>query len=577
MGVRREPQNQYDSNAIRVENVQHDQIGHIPRAVALKLASYMDSGALLVEGSIDGRRGAFDMPIALSLYGTSDPVERANLRNQMKSDRLPVTALDRREKEARDRKKEELKALRASKNGMGMKAGKPSNSQTEYTNLSQNEARDTRSLEDIVQESQRFNPREMGQAVERFGAGEDVLSQMPMAKAPERLATKLLPYQLQGLAWLLEKEDPKVPDAGSKDVVQLWKRSQDQGSKLFTNIATNFSVKGVDPTLASGGILADDMGLGKTIEIIALILSDIQTSETPTLIVAPLGLMSNWSGQIFQHVHSDKPLRVLTYHGNNKKSMSPAEFAEYDVVITTYGSLQSEYYPCGTKTPPSLPTSKGLFSLTWRRVILDEGHSIRNPQTKSSLAASGLLAKSRWVLTGTPIVNSLKDLYSLVRFLRLSGGLERLDIFNSVLIRPLKAGYEEASLLLQALMSEICLRRKKEMKFVDLRLPELSEYVHRIDFLPHEKEKYDALRYDSSTSIFFGPKLLIKIQSRSAGPSSEVSEQAQERRPRNLPPSPRDPSSLKASLQSLETLWRAGHLSPRDTRIPESCRPYARK
>lgn len=68
-----------------------------------------------------------------------------------------------------------------------------------------------------------------------------------------------------------------------------------------------------------------------------------------------------------------------------------------------------------------------------------------------------------------------------------------MDIFNSVLIRPLNSGNADASMLLQALMSTICLRRKKEMKFVDLRLPELSEYVHRIEFLPHEKEKYEAL------------------------------------------------------------------------------------
>ena len=135
--------------------------------------------------------------------------------------------------------------------------------------------------------------------------------------------------------------------------------------------------------------------------------------------------------------------------------------------------------------------------MNWRRVVLDEGHNIRNPNTKAAVSASSLMARSRWVLTGTPIINNLKDLFSLVKFLRLSGGLERLEIFNSVLIRPLNAGDGNATLLLQALMGTICLRRKKEMKFIDLRLPELSEYVHRIEFLPHEREKYEALQAEA--------------------------------------------------------------------------------
>ncbi len=218
--------------------------------------------------------------------------------------------------------------------------------------------------------------------------------------------------------------------------------------------------------------------------------------------------------QIAHHVQPDHPLKVLTYHGSCRKQMTAEEMAGYDVVITTYGTLSTEYLPKNTKTPAPVPREFGLFSTNWRRVILDEGHQIRNPSAKSSLACSGLLARSRWVLTGTPIINSLKDLYSMVRFLRLSGGLERLEVFNGVLIRPLNQGSEEASLLLQALMGTICLRRKKEMSFVDLRLPELSEYVHRVEFLPHEKEKYDALQAEAKG-------LLDNVKNREASTRSE--------------------------------------------------------
>jgi SWI/SNF-related matrix-associated actin-dependent regulator of chromatin subfamily A3 len=506
VSVRREASNPYDSNAIRVDNVQRAQIGHIPRQMASKLAQYMDAGSLLVEGTLSGEKGTFDCPIALKLYGTSNPTERAELINRMQVDKLPLDAIVRKAKEDKKRKVEEEKRLKAAKKG-GYISGSSQPSSSQLTDLrssqtgfigssSQGDGTPNRTLEEIIQGSQRFNPREMGEVVEKFGTGEDVLAQMPMVDFPERLATKLLPYQRQALAWLLEKETPKLPPAGSADVVQLWKRSQ-WDSRLFTNIATNFSLKGTEPELASGGILADDMGLGKTLEMIALMVADPHSASSlshTTLIVAPLGVMSNWTGQIANHVRPDSPLRVMLYHGTGKKPMKAKDFGSYDVVITTYATLASEYLPRGQKTPPPIPRAQGLFSLHWRRVILDEGHIIRNPQTKAALAASGLLARSRWVLTGTPIINTLKDLFSLVKFLRLSGGMEQYDIFNSVLIRPLKAGYEPASLLLQALMGTICLRRKKEMKFVNLRLPELSEYVHRVDFLPHEKEKYEALK-----------------------------------------------------------------------------------
>ena len=240
------------------------------------------------------------------------------------------------------------------------------------------------------------------------------------------------------------------------------------------------------------------MGMGKTLEMIALIVADPKvTTSKGTLIIAPVGVMSNWSGQIAHHVKADNGLKVLIYHGSGKKPMEAKDFNEYDVVVTSYGTLATEYYPRGKKDPPPVPRKQGLFSVDWRRVILDEGHTIRNPKTKSALAATNLIATSRWVLTGTPIVNNLKDLFSLVRFIGLSGGLERAEIFNSVLVRPLNQGDGDASLLLQALMATMCLRRKKEMKFVDLKLPELTEYKHSIDFLPHEREKYEALQAEA--------------------------------------------------------------------------------
>ncbi|KAL8937424.1 MAG: hypothetical protein Q9216_004435, partial [Gyalolechia sp. 2 TL-2023] len=501
VSVRRQPTNPYDSNAIRINNVLGDQIGHIGRGPAAKLTPYIDNGSLLVEGAIAGSKGQYDCPINLKLFGPMDRSQKEDLIGRMRRDRLPLDAFKQRAKEEKLKQIEELKTLKAAQKSGRVATGSGKKwdincNQLGYAGSSiTGDGEPSQTMDDLAETSQRINPRQMGEVVEKFGAGEEALSKMPMAEQPPRLATKMLPYQRQALFWLLAQEDPKLPSVGSTDTVQMWKRnSRDQS--LFTNVATNFSIKRPVPVLASGGILADDMGLGKTLEMISLIVSD-PLGKGPTLIVSPLGIMSNWSGQMAHHVRPDQPLKVLTYHGSNRKQLTADEMAEYDIVITTYGTLSIEYLPKGAKTRPALSEDKGLFATSWRRVILDEAHQIRNPTSKVSLACTGLQARSRWALTGTPIINSLKDLYSLVRFLRLSGGLERLDVFNSVLIRPLKDGREDASLLLQALMGSMCLRRKKEMSFVDLRLPELTEYVHRVEFFPHEREKYDAFKAEA--------------------------------------------------------------------------------
>jgi SWI/SNF-related matrix-associated actin-dependent regulator of chromatin subfamily A3 len=186
---------------------------------------------------------------------------------------------------------------------------------------------------------------------------------------------------VQGLAWLSAKENPSFPAVGSSDSVQLWKRDS-QGR--YVNLASLITVKDA-PSLASGGILADDMGLGKTLQIISLILTGGSGS---TLIVAPVSVMSNWEQQIRRHVLPEKAPKVLIYHGSARQS---AKLTDYDVVVTSYGTLTSE------------ATTGKIFKVDWRRVVLDEGHTIRNAKTKVAVAACALNAQSRWVLTGTPM------------------------------------------------------------------------------------------------------------------------------------------------------------------------------
>ncbi|CAI7566670.1 unnamed protein product [Penicillium palitans] len=500
--INRDANNQYDRNAIRVDNVMGAQVGHIPRQVAAKLASYIDARDLIIEGILTGAIGDFSCPVDLKLFGTRDPTRRSNLKQRMQNDKLPVRQLNELEREERKAEKEiEKQQKEAAKKARAMALGKAAtqwqaNQNSEYANLSTPTGlggEENESLEELLNQSSTFNPRDIGQVVETFGQKESDLVNMPMVDTPPGLSTQLLPYQRQGLAWMIKQESPILPAKGSDDIVQLWKRTNTE----FLNVATNYATA-TEPALASGGILADDMGLGKTIQIISLILANAKPltagSSKTTLIIAPVGVMSNWRNQIQDHAHKETAPSVLIYHGSGKKEA--ANLAKYDVVITSYGALALDFNPNSNKPPV-----KGIFSLHWRRVVLDEGHTIRNPSSKASLAACGLRADSRWTLTGTPIINTLKDLYAQIRFLKFSGGLEDLRIFNSVLIRPLTAGEPEARLLLEALMGTICLRRRKDMSFINLKLPEMTSRIIRIKFNAHEQEKYNAFQTEAKGAL----------------------------------------------------------------------------
>ncbi|KAK5554493.1 hypothetical protein LTR46_007691 [Exophiala xenobiotica] len=492
--VRREPSNPYDSNAIRIDNVLRDQIGHIGRQVAAKLAPLMDSGELLIEGCLTGQKSFYECPIGLKLFGTNDPVAASALARRMQELRLPLNEYGkskRRQQEAeKERKAREKAAAAMVKKGNAVFDHEGPNRYSNLNPHSENPTQPRESMDQLLRGTSTFNPRDVQDVVNKIGAGEDVLEKLPMVEQPKELATNLLPYQRQGLQWLLDHESPNLPKGD--DVVQMWKKN----GKMYSNIVTNFSFTKA-PDLASGGILADDMGLGKTIQVISLIMADPHKDGQPTLIIAPLSVMSNWSHQASHHVKKKYLTRIFTYHGRESKDMSPADLQNYDIVITTYQTMTQELFPSGASKPEKTPAAKGLFSVTWRRIVLDEGHQIRNPKAKMSLAACTLEAKSRWVLTGTPIVNNLKDLFSHVKFLRLSGGLSEFEIFNSTLIRPLKNGDNGARLLLQALMSTLCLRRMKDMKFIDIKLPEITFHKYAVNFLPHERERYDAFKSEA--------------------------------------------------------------------------------
>ena len=269
---------------------------------------------MILEGVLAGEKGQFDCPILLKVFGPVDPVARTQLDAKIKADKLP---LKKREAAAPRNPKEPIPTGRKQ---MGFQ------SSASQSSSSQEMPQPELGIQNFVMNSERFRPRDVEKLVEEWGVGEKVLSSMPMADQPHGLVSTLLPYQRQGLAWLLEKENAVLPPPGSKDVVQLWKRSTER-QNVFQNIASHFSTSQA-PTLAKGGILADDMGLGKTLQVISLIL---QGGPGTTLILAPVSVMSNWAQQIERHVKKENMLKVLTYHGSNRKRMTHREFETYDV------------------------------------------------------------------------------------------------------------------------------------------------------------------------------------------------------------------------------------------------------
>jgi superfamily II DNA or RNA helicase len=213
--------------------------------------------------------------------------------------------------------------------------------------------------------------------------------------------------------------------------------------------------------LGLGACLADDMGLGKTVQVLALLLTQPGGDlAKPSLIVAPASLLANWVDEAARFAPS---LRLFVAHPgftppDRLKSPGPEQLAACDLVLTSYGALLRFGW---------------LAATHWRLLVLDEAQAIRNPAVKQTRAVKALTAESRIALTGTPVENSLRDLWSIFDFL--NPGLLGTAKEFAALAKRLSEGASPGYAPLRKLIAPYILRRLKTDRAVISDLPDKTE------------------------------------------------------------------------------------------------------
>jgi len=306
-----------------------------------------------------------------------------------------------------------------------------------------------RSEEPTVQESMRKNSigllveeniDEVGYAKWRQDAIQQARLSSP--SLPERLKPEisLREHQLHGVAWL---------------------------QHLFE----------LSPEHVSGCLLADDMGLGKTIQLLTFVVDYLerQPSGDPVLIVAPVSLLDNWEAELRKFFYADD-IAVMRLYGD---ALSEAKFRSYEIpeslrqqgvtnllrpgwlqeariVLTTYETLRSQEISLGRQS--------------WAMVICDEAQKIKNPAAMVTRAIKAMKSRFRIACTGTPVENTLIDLWSLFDFVQ-PGLLGALNQFGREYQKPIEEGEckdLEALARLRSLIEPQTLRRTKQDVAKDL-------------------------------------------------------------------------------------------------------------
>ncbi|KAJ2450465.1 MutS protein 1 [Coemansia sp. RSA 2336] len=288
-----------------------------------------------------------------------------------------------------------------------------------------------------------------------------------------------------------------------------------------------------------GGILGDDMGLGKTIQTLALMMANPPPESCLshcTLVVAPTATLNHWKREAESRFRPGT-LKVLLYHGP-KRQQHGDSLERYDIVVTTVGVVTSEW----THAMHSLAfifdgadrslrdqkilqdeRSSPLFRTKWRRIVIDEAHELKNRTAKRSMACCDLVGDYRWCLSGTPIQNSVEDLYPLLRFLR-NHPYGQYHVFKET--EDASAGQVE---VMRTVLQSVMLRRCKDvLQSTEHKLPRRYYYTHVVDLSPGELVLYNyfATRtywgddLNEGTGIIVLLQLLLRTRQLTSHPST---------------------------------------------------------
>ena len=228
-----------------------------------------------------------------------------------------------------------------------------------------------------------------------------------------------------------------------------------------------------------GGILADEMGLGKTLETIALLAADEEPG--PSLVVCPKSLIFNWCSELARFAPQLKVREIYGSHPDRRERIRAIDPREKCLYVTSYDALRLDLADYGTE-----------FSY----LILDEAQYIKNVTAQKSRSVKQLAARHRFALTGTPIENSLLDLWSIFDFL-LPGYFDSLESFRSSCKND-----ETYAERVRTLAAPFILRRTKAEVLSDL--PEKFERVMTAEMTEAQQKIYDALKMQARDQLAAG-------------------------------------------------------------------------